>query len=395
MAKGGPTLVKTHRIQSFYDVLTSAACEWFLIFLLLINGSFSYLLTKFARYCNLQTPCALCSRIDHVISGEQQKIGWYQNVLCSKHTSEISSLVFCHIHDKVSDGHKMCDDCLMSIDPDDTTHSKTHRLLMGKLGPARGDHGPHSSYTNKDMFRSSLGLKPCSCCGKYWNSMQSSSQRSFLLNSPRIPALKPGSHLQDVHRENRLKKISEKPSYLRRNSDSLSNYAGYTEVKLASDSDSEVAHSDDDDMSGQNHNDISDSNSTKPQTNSTETEPLILFPCVKPDVSDQPDVDSIFFDAINDPRQIDWQQPDPKSLNSENLPELISLNEASPPSYVDIPRQEPGGSKIYSFSHDSLAAALSELIASVTNTSAGTSSEKCNPFTLCNYSYILICSMNI
>ncbi|XP_028807972.1 probable myosin-binding protein 4 [Neltuma alba] len=403
MASSGTTFVKTQRIQGFSTVLTSAACEWFLLFLLLFNAVISYLSTKFARYCDLQTPCVLCSRIDHVISGEKQKLEWHQNLLCGDHRSQISSLVSCHIHDKVSDGHGMCDDCLMSLAPDDKTHSKTHRLLLGKLGTALGNHGSQSSLPTRDMFATSLGLKPCSCCGKFWNSMQSS-QRSLLLKSPRITVFKPDFHLPDIYRKNcrnhhnsNLKKICDKPSCLGRCiSDSMSNYAEYTEVKLASDSESEVAFSDDEDIGSRNHEHIearnnlmpqftaaapskclpSDSNPTRPHGVSFETEPLILFPCVKPNVSSGSDVNSTVSDAVNDYGfgEIKWQQPNQESLTSE-LPELISLNEVSPSSdVVGASSQDPEGSKITCRSQNSLPAALSELVTSdTTHSMAGTS----------------------
>ncbi|KAI9071940.1 hypothetical protein K1719_046085 [Acacia pycnantha] len=403
MAKRGTTLVKTQRIQGFYTILTSAACEWFLIFLLLINAAISYLLTKFARYGNLQSPCVLCSRIDHVLSGEKQKLGWYQNLICSNHRSEISSLVLCHVHDKVSDGHGMCDECLMSTAPDHKTHSKTHRLLLGKLGPACGDHGSQSSLTNRDTFTSSVGSRPCSCCGKFWNSIQSS-QRSLLVKSPRMADFKPDFLFSDIYRknyrnhQNNLKKICEKPCLGRRSSDSLSNYAEYTEVKLASDSESESAFSDDDNVSSQNHEDIessnilmnqftavapskrlpSDSNLTKPHIISPETEPLILFPCGKPDVSNHPDVNSTVSDAVNDYGfgQIKWPQPNQNSLSSE-LPELISLNEFSPSSdVVDVRTQEPEVST--SLSQNSLPAALSELVTSDLHPLVSISPKKCD-----------------
>lgn len=403
MAKSGTTFVKTQRIQGFYTVLTSAACEWFLIFLLLINAVISYLLTTFARYCKLQTPCVLCSRIDHVINGE--KLELYQNLLCSNHRSEISSLVSCRIHDKVSDGHGMCDECLMSFAPNDKLHSKTQRLLLGKLGPALGNQGSQSSFTNRDTF--TMGSKPCTCCGKFWNSMLSS-QRSLLLKSPRITVFKPDFTLPDIYRkncrnhQNSLKRICDKPSCsVKCNSDSLSNYAEYTEVKLASDSESEFAFSDDDNIGSQNHqnheniearNNLSpqftaavpskylpsDSNLTKPYIVPPKTEPLLLFPCIKPDIRNRPDVNSTVSDAVNDHGlgEVKWQQLNQKSLSSE-LPELISLNEVSPtPNVADITNQEPERSKNTCLSQNSLPAALSELVTSNSHPLAGTSPEK-------------------
>ena len=68
-------------LKGFTTILASAACEWFLIFLLFIDAALSYLLTRFANYCELKIPCILCSRLDHVFGNE--KPGFYWNLLCS------------------------------------------------------------------------------------------------------------------------------------------------------------------------------------------------------------------------------------------------------------------------------------------------------------------------
>lgn len=96
------SFVKTKRTKGFTALLTSAACEWFLIFLLLVDAVLSYLLTKFANYCQLQAPCLLCSRLDRVLGGENTE--FYLYLLCSNHRSEISTFISCHIHGKVANG---------------------------------------------------------------------------------------------------------------------------------------------------------------------------------------------------------------------------------------------------------------------------------------------------
>ena len=110
--------------------LASAVLEWLLIFLLFANAIFSYLITKFARYCKLQTPCLLCSRLDHVFGNE--KLGYYRDLICRNHKLEISSLVLCHAHDKLVDVHGMCENCLFSFATVNKSNSETYRLLVGK-----------------------------------------------------------------------------------------------------------------------------------------------------------------------------------------------------------------------------------------------------------------------
>ncbi|KAF7804670.1 putative myosin-binding protein 4 isoform X1 [Senna tora] len=399
MATGGTTSVKTKRIRSFTTVLASAACEWFLIFLLLINAVVSYLLTKFASYCDLQAPCVLCSRLDRVISGE--KLGNYQNILCSKHKSEISSLVSCHIHDKVSDGHGMCDDCLLSFIPKDKHHLKTHRLLVGKLGLDLGGCGFPNSVLSRDNFNGPVGSKICTCCGKLWNSGQNA-QKSLLLKSSGTPDFKLDFPLPDVSRQScpnhqdNLKKISDKSSALTKKSLSSLSFGEYTDLNLASDSESEFAFSDDDDVGSlirgnieaRNSHvsqftsvfplEISDSNPVKPNSNSLENEPLILYPCVEPNISKYHKVNFTGSVAVNDYGlgEINWQQVCQKSSNSE-LPELITLNEASPsPDGVAIPNGEHEEIKNTCLSQNTIPAALPEVMTSDTRTLVGVSPKK-------------------
>ncbi|KAL5052599.1 hypothetical protein RYX36_033281 [Vicia faba] len=79
--------------------LASASLEWLLILFLFINVVLSYVITKFSSYCKLKAPCLFCSRIDHVLGKE--KNGYYLDLICSYHKSEISSLVYCCKHDKL------------------------------------------------------------------------------------------------------------------------------------------------------------------------------------------------------------------------------------------------------------------------------------------------------
>ncbi|KAL7132293.1 hypothetical protein ABFS83_12G063400 [Erythranthe nasuta] len=68
-------------------VLTYAVLEWVLIFLLLLNSLFSYLIIKFANFFGLHPPCLLCSRIDHIFD-HQNRNG--RDLLCEVHARPIS-----------------------------------------------------------------------------------------------------------------------------------------------------------------------------------------------------------------------------------------------------------------------------------------------------------------
>ncbi|KAI3668073.1 hypothetical protein L6452_43148 [Arctium lappa] len=130
--------------------LSMAACEWFLMFLMLIDAALAYLLTKFAHYCELQSPCMFCLRFDHVFGNE--KAGSYLSLFCREHRAEVSCLMSCDLHDKLADAREMCDDCFMSI----TSCQSGTKGYRGR------------SYLNKNFVRLPSSSGRCSCCEMQW-----------------------------------------------------------------------------------------------------------------------------------------------------------------------------------------------------------------------------------
>ncbi|KAK4754749.1 hypothetical protein SAY87_008506 [Trapa incisa] len=168
MAAVGVSSIKSESSRTFTESLSSAFVEWVLLFLLLAHAIFSYLATKFARYCGLQTPCLLCSRLHRIIGDEE--LGFYWDMICRDHKSEISSLVLCHGHCKLVDVHGICDDCLFSFATMNKSNAEAYRLLMGKLG---ADLDSGSSEDGKEFLSVGTGIrkpsmKLCSCCNKPW-----------------------------------------------------------------------------------------------------------------------------------------------------------------------------------------------------------------------------------
>ncbi|XP_010278089.1 PREDICTED: probable myosin-binding protein 4 [Nelumbo nucifera] len=253
MATGRISLQVQRDSRGYTTVLASAVLEWLLIFLLFINAAFSYLLTKFARYFELQVPCVLCSRLDHVFGNEQP--GFYKDLICSKHKSEISSLVLCHIHGKLADVHEMCEGCLFSLAAE-KPDTEAYRLLVGKLGMDT-EHCFDQDPLIQEPTSDSLNTKHCSCCNEPWRSR--SSMHKFLqtkLNGSKFAefdlplphSIGPGHlHHQEVLKKRRGKSsgsvlISNQRGH---GFDHLS-HVGYTGLKITSDSESEVHISDDD-----------------------------------------------------------------------------------------------------------------------------------------------------
>ncbi|KAG2713551.1 hypothetical protein I3760_04G181300 [Carya illinoinensis] len=327
MAAIGNSFVKVRKSSSgFTDVLISTACEWFLIFLLLVDAILSYFLTKFASYCKLHPPCILCSRIDHLLGNEKPK--FYQHMLCSNHRSEISSLISCHIHGKLVSGNGMCEDCLLSFTMKNNSSQETHRLLVSILGMDLVGYGFHSTLQNDDFISSSKSTKLCSCCNKPW------------------------SHSQ-LNRRHRLKKIRDKFSGLETSHllgksgfDSLL-HVGYSKLKITFDSEYEVPFTDDD---GGGHvipkksepkgdskvqctsktptKTISKGLDLKQPTHHYNPMSLLVDPSVQPDVSQPQDMEFLASDVATDHglSELNWLQVNQK-FDPYALPELTSLDD--------------------------------------------------------------------
>ncbi|CAI9768730.1 unnamed protein product [Fraxinus pennsylvanica] len=250
---------KKRKPWDFMTLLSSAACEWFLIFLLFVDVAFSYLLAKFANYCELKTPCLLCSRPDIVIRDKKPR--GYQSVLCSDHIEEISSLVSCSVHSKLADVNGMCEECLMPIAMKNKSNSESHRLLVGKLLVDVERSVLQNLMLNKNVQLVSLGRRTCSCCNKTWKEKLNAERLHELTSvgfgaskanvKPPLPRV-PGR--SRFCRRDSFKRLRDKYAGQVKNQparsksvDTLS-HVGYTKLNIASDSDSdsEVPLSDDD-----------------------------------------------------------------------------------------------------------------------------------------------------
>ncbi|KAF8392259.1 hypothetical protein HHK36_022601 [Tetracentron sinense] len=375
MATRRTSSVKVQRDSGgFTNVLASAVLEWLLIFLLFIDAVFSYLVTKFARYYNLQTPCLLCSRLDHVLG--EEKPGFYRNLICGGHKLEISSLVLCHIHDKLADVHGMCEGCFFSFATENKSNSETFRLLVGKLGTELEfcvDQDP----LLEDSKLEPLSTRHCSCCNEPWRS-RSYAQRFLQAKSigsevaeldTTLPGLvgHNGLHCRDVLKKRRNKLSGSVTSRFGTSGFDPLSHVGYTELKITSDSESEVPFSDDDDGNAL----VCETDAIKedftvqyvplePCTTSPDILPKILFddvaseklihqvsipepsllvPLVQPAVSEPHDETSLASAVANGHglEELNWHHVEQK-VNPSALCELISLDDIPPSSnVVDAP----------------------------------------------------------
>lgn len=206
--------------QGFTTALVSAILEWLLIFLLFVDAIFAYIIKKFAFECKLQTPCLLCSRLDHVLGKEKR--GYYWDLMCNNHKSEVSSSVLCRDHNKIVDVHGMCENCFLSLSTIDESNSEAYGLLVGKLG------GDSTSKAEQDPLLGSVEFsfssrKHCYCCNE--------------------PLVSRG------HARNFVQRKSIGPVVAEITSDTGLDplpHVVYTELKISSDTESEIVLSDDD-----------------------------------------------------------------------------------------------------------------------------------------------------
>ncbi|MCL7023876.1 hypothetical protein MKW94_003400 [Papaver nudicaule] len=237
-----PSVKPQKESKGFSAGLAYAFHEWLFMFLLFVNAVFSYLVTRFARSNKLEAPCLLCSRLDHVIGNENP--GFYKDLICGAHKLELSSLVYCHIHDKLADVRDMCEGCLFSFTSENKSDLETNRFLVGKLG-----NNLQSSLYLDASLKDPSSRKQCSCCKETWTS-RAYDQKLF----QQTPIVSEAKAEHSPHRnsdglETGNKKISGqlKTSYLRCRSFEALSHIGYSELKLTSESESEIPLSEDDD----------------------------------------------------------------------------------------------------------------------------------------------------
>ncbi|KAL4383193.1 hypothetical protein GQ457_15G025100 [Hibiscus cannabinus] len=218
--------------KGFTTVLKSAACECFLIVLLFVDAALAYLLARFAQYCGLQSPCIICSRLDHIFRNEEP--GYYWNLFCSKHRSEISSLISCNIHRKLVDGRSVCENCLSSHIEETKFTAEMQRVSLGNLG----------------FDPAGFGYYMCLCCNGPWTP-RPNAQSLPPIKSRGVAVAKPDVNLQPcLRRRSGTKKIKDKSStpaetHIGKTGFDPSSHVGYTELKITSDSEHETQSSDD------------------------------------------------------------------------------------------------------------------------------------------------------
>lgn len=253
MAARGNSAVKQQRTSlNFRRALAAAFLEWLLILFLIIDAIFSYLITRFARYCELQTPCLLCSRLDHILGNKKLKCYW--DLFCGNHKLEISSLVFCHAHNKLVDVHGMCENCLFSFATVNKSNTETHRLLVGKLGEDSclgydEEPLPHGHHNDNQS-----SIRRCSCCNEPWiprgYARKLIQTKSFGSQTSEVDLPVSYAGERSLHyskKRNEKRSVPKRATHMESSRPDPLSHVAYSELKITSDTESEVLLSDDDD----------------------------------------------------------------------------------------------------------------------------------------------------
>ncbi|KAB2005635.1 hypothetical protein ERO13_D11G260600v2 [Gossypium hirsutum] len=243
MGRGGTSSANTGRIsRRFSTALSSAFFEWLLLFMLFIDAIVSYLIKKFAHKCKLRTPCMLCSRLDHVFGKEKGK--FYMDLVCNDHKLEISSLVYCHAHNKLVDVHGMCESCLFSFATMNKSNAETYRLLVGKLGDFDCGLEEDPSLGNHKLGCSTK--RHCSCCNEPWMPREyvktSIQTRSAVFPDTKFDLPLPVSVGHGHDEQNRSSDVSVwfQATHQRKNQPDTLSHVVYSELQIDSESESEV-----------------------------------------------------------------------------------------------------------------------------------------------------------
>ncbi|KAH6820002.1 hypothetical protein C2S53_012870 [Perilla frutescens var. hirtella] len=223
---------------SIASALVSAVLEWMLMFMIFIDASFAYLVTRFARHYQLRIPCLLCSRLDHFLGNE--RAGFYWDLICHKHKSKISSLVLCQLHDNLVDVHGICESCFCSFASLNKSNADAYGL-------------PYNGLAQDELSdEHNIGLssaRKCTCCNEQWNPRTCTGelfQRKLIDNEgadPDAPSSINHTRSGDVVREMITEKSSQSDQMRSKDADPRP-HVEYSQIKDTSDTESEGPLSD-------------------------------------------------------------------------------------------------------------------------------------------------------
>ncbi|XP_059302576.1 probable myosin-binding protein 5 [Lycium ferocissimum] len=151
-----------------------AILEWVLIIVLFVDGFLAFFSYEFAKFFELNIPCLLCTRIDHVLVHRTSNF-YYNESICEIHKKDLSSLAYCHVHKKLSEIKNMCEGCLLSFATERDADCDRYKSLAGVLQKDIDcfvvDDVRLSVKTGKKELDEAIQIERgivarCSCCGE-------------------------------------------------------------------------------------------------------------------------------------------------------------------------------------------------------------------------------------
>lgn len=170
MATGSLIRFVEHQLGRIPHFLLCMVLEWVLIIVLFLDGFLAFFAIELAKYFELEIPCWLCARMNHVLACKTPNF-YYNNSICEAHKKDVSSLAFCHNHKKLSEISKLCDACLLSFATGKESDCDTYKSLVGVLNKnleCSVDNGQNVQLSLKDdgvLQAEKNSAQRCSCCG--------------------------------------------------------------------------------------------------------------------------------------------------------------------------------------------------------------------------------------
>ncbi|OVA11957.1 Zein-binding domain [Macleaya cordata] len=224
------------KIGKFLSFLIYVILEWILIAILFIDGLIAFAANEFARFFELQIPCLLCTRIDHVLVRRNPDF-YYNDSICESHRKDVSSKAYCHVHKRLSDIQQMCEACLLSFATENKPSDDPYKSLVAILGAdleysVEGDH-KHSVDEEEDLLQvEKSSIHRCSCCGEPLRvkaTFQQALVRSLTMNRADVPQAPTPSPRAQVTTKNEESRGLDMLPHIR-----------YAELKFVSDTESEI-----------------------------------------------------------------------------------------------------------------------------------------------------------
>ncbi|PIN22655.1 hypothetical protein CDL12_04639 [Handroanthus impetiginosus] len=225
------------KLGPFPHFLIYIFLEWIMIVLLFIDGLLAFVSNEFAKFFELKIPCLLCTRIDHVLVHRNSSF-YYNDSICDHHKKDISSLAYCHMHKKLSDIRSMCQGCLLSFATGKDSDCDKYKSLVGILHKdvdcfleeeRKLLMKPSKKDDQTELSNEKSGSHRCSCCGEPLKLRSSSKYvRSLSMNGP-TPSPRASWLSSNKNEDGRNVEMP---------------HVKYTELKLMSDSESEVPEDD-------------------------------------------------------------------------------------------------------------------------------------------------------